>query len=237
MELDNPASRLHDILARGKIIPATDSCRTAWGQLLGSGSNQALTMARLGKVMELPQQSLNAMEVAFPHRVGACSHWVGKLSSAFGRQDLDGVWETFIKFVDEQSMSLLGLTADLLGGLEKRSRLDIEHLSQVREQLNELLVAVLASDVSADVKRWVVNYLRKIIVAIDEYHITGALAVVEATDGALGHARANPEYRSFLRDHELGGRVLEGISAAANLVTVAMSLPELAHVSQLMLGG
>lgn len=237
MELDNPASRLHTILAQGKTISAKESCRVAWGKLLGSGSNPTLTLSRLGKVMELPQQSLEALEFAFPHRVSASQHWVTQLSAAFGRQDLDGQWDTFIRLVDEQTMSLLGLTADLLGARDNRSPLDIKELDDVRKRLDELLVAVLSSDIAADVKRWVVAYLRKIIAAIDDYRITGAMAVVEAADGALGHACANPAYRSFLTNHELGQRVLDCISAAANLVTIAMGLPGLSHVKQLMLGG
>jgi hypothetical protein len=37
----------------------------------------------------------------------------------------------------------------------------------------------------------------------------------------------NKEYRNFLKDEELGKRLLDNLSAMANLMTVATGLPQL----------
>lgn len=50
-----------------------------------------------------------------------------------------------------------------------------------------------------------------------------------------GHVLLDPEYASFLKDHELGKRLLDNLNAMAAVLTVAVSLPQLANFSKLLL--
>lgn len=43
----------------------------------------------------------------------------------------------------------------------------------------------------------------------------------------FGHIVRNKEYRYFLKDEVLGQRLLDSLSAMANLLTVATGLPQL----------
>jgi hypothetical protein len=65
------------------------------------------------------------------------------------------------------------------------------------------------------------------IISIDEYRLTGALPLLDAIDTTIGHAALEKNYKSFLTDTELGKRLLDTLSSMANVVTVAVGIPQL----------
>ena len=50
----------------------------------------------------------------------------------------------------------------------------------------------------------------------------------------MGHALVNKEFRSFLKDDELGLKLFESMTAAANVVTVALGIPAITQAIQLL---
>lgn len=65
------------------------------------------------------------------------------------------------------------------------------------------------------------------IVSIDKYRLTGALPLLDAIDTTIGHAFLENGYKSFLTDTELGKRLLDTLGSMANVVTVAVGIPQL----------
>lgn len=227
MNYDNPAYRLLVLLEQGKAFEPSRNCREAWEELLAVQGNSALLMSRLSKVMALPQSIVVEIQNAFPTHGNTWSHWEGQVSAAFMVQNMHGDWGTFINHIDAHTFTYLKLASELLNSASKAYLHESQNIASVHEKVRHILGDVLVSDLPPALKLQVVRCLRKILDALDEYRITGGVAVLEAAEVALGHSSLDSEYRSFLTDTELGRQVLDGISAAANLLTISLSMPAL----------
>jgi len=225
MNYDNHAARLLSLIKQGKEISSSEKCRDAWKILLG-GDNATL-MKRLGRVMELPELTINAMRENFPHQVSSCSHWEERVQEAFLGQNLNGQWGTFIGCIDSHSINYLQLVSDLLQSKSNTKPIIDTDINQIRDEIEKILLDCIDSDIDIDVKKFLVRNLRKIINSIEEYHLTGSLPLLDAVDSAIGHAHLNKSYKNFLTDTELGKHLLNTLSAMANVVTVAVGLPQL----------
>lgn len=237
MNRDNPAARLLAILEKGQNIPRTESCRIAWQKLLCVENNQALLMSRIGKVMELPEQAIQALRADSPEQSESWEHWANQVNTAFMVQNLNGPWESFINYIDVHSIRYLRLSARILEVASNTKLIAAEELSTVREKLNLIHEEILNAEIPEEVKQYLVRYLRKILTGIDEYSLTGALPLLEAVDTIVGHALLDTSYKGFLRDTELGKKLLDTLSAMANLVTVAVGLPQLTQALVLLSSG
>jgi hypothetical protein len=227
MNYDNHAYRLLELLNRGKEFRSDQNCRKCWEQLLNAPGDSALLMARLGRVMALPHAIVQDVVASFPSQGDTWRHWEGQISAAFMVQNLHGEWKSFFSNVDDHSFNYLRLAADLLNTKSSARLLEGDEVARVRQSLDDVLRDVLASDIALDLKAQVARCLRRILVSLDEYRLTGGVVVLEAAEVALGHASVDSEYRSFLLDSELGRRALDTIAAAANLLTISLGVPTL----------
>lgn len=234
MNYDNPAARLLFILERGKKIPANMNCRNAWQQLIGPTDNNAMLISRLGKVMELPEQAINAIKDGFPNQGNTWSHWEAQVNQAFMVQNLNANWDTFINHIDAHSINYLKLASDLLQSKSNTKTLEGDQLLSVRADIQKVYEDILSSDLSDEIKKYVVRYLRKILIGIDEYQITGAFPLLDSIETLIGHSAIDKSYHSFLTNSELGKRILDTLGAMANLVTVAVGIPQLSQAIVLL---
>ena len=234
MKYDNPAARLLSIIERGKQIDINFNCRNAWQQLLSVDNNNPLLMSRLGKAMELPELTISALQEMFPQQGNTWTHWESQVNSAFMTQNLNAGWQSFIGNIDEHSITYLRLAADLLEAKSNTKMLTDADIDAAREQLSKIHDEILIGSLDDDVKKYLSRYLRKIIVAIDEYRLTGALPLLETIETAIGHAHLHAEYKSFLGNTALGKRLLDTLASMANVVTVAVGVPQLNQTISLL---
>ena len=238
MQYDNPAARLLSILTAGKNIATNEPCRKAWFGLLDTQKNDhALLMSRLGKLMSLPQEIIDQTKQLFPNQRPTWDHWSRQVNAGFASQNLNGHWDSFINHIDDHTLTYLAMSADLLESKSSIGSLDLDSLVDLRTNINELLDIVLASETPNDIKKYVVHHLRKILTAIEEYKITGALPILDAVESTIGHAYLDSGYRSFLTSSDVGARILETLAATANVVTVAVGIPQLAQGFALLANG
>ncbi len=229
MKYDNPAARLLSIIERGKQIAPNEVCRNAWQQILSVSNNNPLLMSRLGKAMELPELTIAALQEMCPDEGNTWSHWESQVNHAFMSQNLNAGWDSFINAIDQHSVTNLRLAAGLLQAKSNTKILADSDMENVKSQLTALYEEIINSAFDEDVKKYIARYVRKIIIAIDEYKITGALPLLEAIETAIGHAALHPEYKNFLTDEDLGKRLLDTLAAMANVVTVAIGSLQLSQ--------
>lgn len=228
LHTDNPAGRLLNILEKGKEIPISTPCKVAWGKLLDvKGDNLALLMSRLGKVMELPDQIINQIKSHYPNQNNTHQHWSQKINHAFASQNLNGSWKEFYAHIDAHTINYLSMSVDLLDMKDNTEILSAEKLSEIYNSVNSILVDVLDSDLELEVKKYIVKYLRKIIISIEEYKISGATPIIECVEGALGHAFVDENYRNSIQKTEIGKQLITVLTSVASVVTVAIGLPQL----------
>jgi len=237
MQYDNPAGRLLEILISVKQHPRTTEAREVWRKVFGlPGSEMGPALsAKLGKAMLLSQQALDLLAEEHPELVDPPPTWAQQVSSAFQTHNVHGAIESFANNISNDTIANVRTAAVLLQKGSTRKVLTLEELRVVRDDLDALLQEVLAGSQPPEIRLYICRSLRKIIAAIDEYQLTGAAPIFEGIEQAFGHAGVDPAYRSFLTDTELGARVLSALSAAGNLMTVAVGMPQLAHFATLLL--
>lgn len=184
--------------------------------------------------MELPELTILAIQENFPHQTNTWSHWENQVNSAFMSQDLNGQWATFINRIDGHSITYLQMSAELLQAKANTKPILGDEIGQLRESLNQILSAVMESDTADEVKKYLARNIRKIIMSIDEYRLTGALPLLDSIESTLGHAHIDKNYMVFLKDTDLGKRLLETLGTMANVVTVAVGLPQLSQAIALL---
>jgi len=202
-----------------------------------SRTDLALLMGRLGKVMELPSLSLMAVQESFPGQSDTCRHWSTQVNTALASQNLLGNWDTFINQIDSHTISYLKLTTALLDTKTNTKAISDDDIAGVRKRFSELLTEILANQsLSAELKIYLARTIRQLMVSIDEYFLTGALPLLTSMDAALGHAIHDAEYKGFLKDTDLGAKLLEMLVAMSTVVSIATGLPLLTREIQLLLG-
>src|SRR3989344_4051725 len=170
-----------------------------------------------------------------PELVDPPPTWAQQVSSAFQTHNVHGAIESFANNISNDTIANVRTAAVLLQKGSTRKVLTLEELRVVRDDLDALLQEVLAGSQPPEIRLYICRSLRKIIAAIDEYQLTDAAPIFEGIEQEFGHAGVDPAYRSFLTDTELGARVLSALSAAGNLMTVAVGMPQLAHFATLLL--
>jgi len=233
MATDNAASRLLELLRKAKALDQNVPSVKAWQTILETkGSAQLLS--RLGKMIALPEKISETLSNSVDTTPGVVQHISNQFYAAFSSHKFSDKWEVFVTKIDGHMMNYLALASTLLETQVKTKRLEEAELDELRQGFVDLLEKVRASQLSPRVKAYVVLQLHDLVAALDDYFITGAEPILERIEAAIGHAYVDPEYKGFLRDHELGKSLLECLSAAANLVTVAVGIPQLVHVVQLL---
>lgn len=184
--------------------------------------------------MELPELTINALREMFPQQTNTWSHWEGQVNNAFMSQDLNSNWHSFISKIDHHSITYLQMTSDLLQANSNTKILADSQLDEAKAKLSEIYESTLNSDIDEDVKKYLARYIRKIITSIDEYKITGALPLLETIETTVGHAYLHPSYKNFLTDTELGKKLLDTLASIANVVTIAVGVPQLSQTIVLL---
>lgn len=231
MDFDNAAFRLLDLLEMGKKIPADRQCRTAWAELLDVGVNNCPELhSKLGKVMELSSTIVTEIRDAYPDEHDTCDHWSTQVDNAFNSQQLNGQWATFISCIDQHSINYLRMHARLLQNISKTKPVAEGVLEATRKELDSILRELLASDVDAEVKRYLSRNLRKLIAAVDEYKLTGSAAIFDSIEILMGHSVFDAKYKESITETSIGKRIVELLGILANAMTVAQGLPQISEV-------
>ena len=236
---DNPAKRLLHILRAGRKKPAGESCRKVWHELLDTNGDEAILMSRLGKVMTLPGEIVQAYRRHYPNQSGTWNHWFQQVTNAFVSQQLASNWQSFNGHIDDHSMTYLGMTADMLANRDYVETLEAEQVEALRSDAQELLNETLQSDLDPKVKDAIARHLQRLLTALNEYVLTGALPVLDAVEGGIGRIALDEKYADALKNTSIGQRFVNVLTTAANIVTVVVGLPQLpagAHAATKLLG-
>ena len=235
MTNDNPASRLLSLLEKAKKMDPNMNCSTAWDVLLETNKDPSKLLSRMGKMISLPEQitsilANNSTSVS-PEFL---NHIAQQLKSAFTSQKTNDKWSEFINRIDIHLINYLGLASTLLETQVKTKSLTRDELEKLRHDFSNLIEEVRKSEISSRLKSYIVQQLYSILLAIDDYFITGAEPIINKIESTVGHALSDEEYKNFLKNEELGKTLFDCLSAAANLVTVAVGIPQLTQIITLI---
>jgi hypothetical protein len=230
MLYDNPAAALQAILEKGMAEKHDQPCHQVWRMLLNvSAQDQGGLIAKLGVVMDLPRRTLVLVRASFPNQLKAADLWASSIETAFMQQQLGGNWGTFAAHIQPYCIAQLGLTAELIQTRLGSKLIDEEEINNLLDAFGDLLSEIDRSELDNQLKAYVTRELLELQQLLRNYKVSGAVPVLKQTESMLGHSLLDPTYSKFLTNHELGARLLENLTAMANLVTVAVALPQLTH--------
>ncbi|MDA3140235.1 hypothetical protein [Vibrio metschnikovii] len=236
MIVDNPAARLLKILELGKTYNVEANCKNSWKQLLAvQGDSNSELMSKLGKVMDLPQEAISLLEILGEGDIDMHAHWVDQVSRGFMEQNLNSKWQTFINHIDDHSIRYLKMCARVLDVQSKESLLSAEQLGEIRAEIMEVLNTVRGSSLEISIKQFLIRKLHQILVAIDEYDITGSVPIFTAIESTYGHAVSNPNFRRSIQDSELAETLWGSLNKVSTVISLATGLPELASAGAILL--
>jgi hypothetical protein len=236
MDHTNPAFRLLSILESGRSQDANTACRTIWASILKTNENSPELLIRLGKAMELPQLIVQALQDLYPEEPNTWEHWSSQVRNAFMQQQLHGPWRTFISNIDSHSYTYLRMHAKLLQLQSKTNPLKNEVLEETRLSLNECLTKLLQADIDQDVKTYIARNLRRLIAAIDEYHITGTTGVFDSIEILMGHQVFDPKYKAYIQESDLGKQISTTVGTIADAMSIVLGLPQIGGSINALIG-
>ncbi|OHY89390.1 hypothetical protein BI375_23730 [Vibrio rotiferianus] len=225
MITDNAAARLLAILETGKKTNVNFDTKRAWMTILGlepdTPNVESVLMSKLGQVMLLPHETKLLVEQYYPSQASSLNHTLHQIQKAFTNQNLSATWTTFIQHIDSHCISTLSMTSALLDNKLETQLIESDQLSNFKEQVQEILNKTIASDLSSEFKKFMTHYLQKILSAINDYLISGAMPILDAIESTLGHAVLDPSFRDELKETETGSSIRAMLGDLANVVTVA----------------
>ena len=177
--------------------------------------------------MRLPAEVADLVVLHFPHQVDTIALWKNPIEAAFLHQNLQSNWHSFLHHLNPYCIPQLSLVADLLHTKIGATVLPMDQLEGLRAQFTSLLEDIGKADLPYTLKIYLSREIAQLLQLLREYGICGAEPILHQADAMFGHIVRNKEYRNFLKDEELGKRLLDKLSAMANLMTVATGLPQL----------
>ena len=236
MKYSNPARRLHTILLAGCQYTHTDQCKSIWAKLLGVEANSPELLRKLARVMMLPDEILKCVEKEFPSRLSIQKHWASPVKNAFESQNLSGQWHSFSAHIKESVVDFLAMTSDLIEERVAPDDISDEDLEKIREAFNKVLKELPDSNLPVDVRAALSKAIFRIIIAIDDYRISGSAEMLAAIDMALGKAVYDESYREALSASSVGKSFIEAVNVVAGIVTVTTAVPLIFDMTKKLLG-
>jgi hypothetical protein len=234
--IENQVARLLEILKKGKTIKPNTSCIEAWRTLLET-KDQIILLPRLAKIMELPGQiieSFNSLGINDESIKTTNSYWHGQVNSGFSNQKIDGTWDTFISQIDIHAINYLSLASGFfVMHSNVNQNLPTQELSEIKQSLQTSLDSVLKNDeLDKDIRRYLVRSLQRIILAIDEYFISGYTPIIEAIETTIGYAALDSKtdekkFVSAFYDTGVAKEFFTALNIISAMVTLATGVPQL----------
>jgi len=201
-KFENPAERLLHIIEEGKKHAGGRVNKSVWMDLLNvPDDHEPILLSRIGKTMALIgeiSEALTSLDDINPDRYLG---WVPTISAAFSEQNLNGHWITFIGKINDHTINYLSNTADILGSQGFNKSFDINEIQNISESIAEIITEIKSSDLPENVKVYMVSKLREILLAIDEYQITGAGPIIQVVESVFGHMVLNQEFRDCSKEN------------------------------------
>lgn len=194
-------------------------------------------LRKLARVMMLPEQIMEVVNKEFPSRAAIQKHWLVPVNNAFVSQNLSGIWQTFNAHIKEHVVDFLALTSDLIDEKTTSDDIDDEELSSIRSKFVDIQLELNNSGLPEGVRRSINKAISRVLMALDDYKISGSAEMLAAIDMALGKAVYDSEYRSSLSESEIGQRFLAAIHVLASVVTVVGGVPLITDGISKMIAG
>lgn len=226
--LDNPAGRLWLFLKHvvERASAATDRNNPTFKQVFtdyfGAEDDEPLYYARISAIMQLPVDVRDRVE-SLTHSPLPAEMLIRPLPTvqtfltahAAGRHSIKG---NALTITDGVLNDLEGCS-HILSRSSSTARLDETKIASIRESVDSLIASINLDDsLPVTLRRIILRYAHRILVAIDEYNLRGPEAIAEANDALIGITHTNADILRRKPD------IWDKIERATTIVTLALAV-------------
>ena len=227
--MNNPAARLLNILEEGKQKNASQKCRTVWCQLLGIDVTDKITfLGKLGKVLALSAEVVDELKKIDGINVERYMNWCQPVEKAFSDSTFDSQWITFSQHLNEHVFNYLTMTSDFLSLRSPQPILPKSDVEKIAEDAKELILEITEANLPDNIKSYMLSQLKKVLVAADDYKITGSKEVVQIVEETFGHAILKNDLVKPVETNPVAKKFWTFMANAAVVTTIATGVLQLA---------
>lgn len=227
MTSDNPASRLYNILTIATQLSPKQAQREVWMYVLNMNNcTDSQLLAQLGKVMALPEEISSWLKEKFPAK--KWTTWKINIDAAFSNTYLNGSWDMANSHITDRTMTELDLISTLYETSGAVKPISQEEIESFTKKVNEIKNEVISSDIPTEMKKTFLNYLNKILHALESYYITGSEPIMEAVEAAMGHVVVDSDYAESLKKTGTGEQLVNFLGSLIDAVASVQGLPPMA---------
>src|SRR5690606_7542055 len=147
------------------------------------------------------------VEQFYPKQASSLGHTLNQIQKAFAAQNLSGGWKTFSQYIDVHCIDGLSMVSAMLDVKLDSKLIEKEVLADFYIKIQGLNDEVVSADLPSEFKKFMAHYLRKILDAIGDYLISGAMPILTSVEATLGHAVLDPEFREILGKEGIGKKI------------------------------
>lgn len=227
--MNNPAARLLNILEEGKLQDSAQTCRIVWCKLLGIDyRDKTIFLGQIGKVLALSGEVVDELKKIEGINIERYMHWCQPLEIAFSESKFNGLWNDFSKHLNEHVFNYLTMTSDFLSLRAPQPILPLSEVEKISSGAKELILEIEAAELPESIKSYMLTQLKKVLVAADDYKITGAKAVVQIVEETFGHAVLKNNLVKPVEGNPVAKKFWAYMANAAVITTIATGALQLA---------
>lgn len=220
--MDNSAERLLRILESAKHHPNKQNSASSTWKSIFNVQEEFLIPAKLGGLYVLANRVAKEMTDFSPSSSKVAAH-LNNCMFKICHAKLNEPWHETSKYIDEHTIEYLRMHANHSKSFLKNKEINQNDLLTARSALEDAISEISKSNLPLESKNLIIRRIRDILIAIDNFAITGQEAVFDAFKIAI------IDLNKDLSDDNLPGKssLREGLSTIADLLQVATAVPTL----------
>lgn len=225
---NNPAGRLFNILFEARRLNQATKAREAWAQLFDVESTD--TAAILQIVADLILLTADAKEAV--EALDDVDHVIylkpfARIEQVFATANLETNWKSVRDRLDEPTMVGLQFCADTLSRLHQEAVVEQEELDSLLALVDEAFREVMASSLSAELKKVIMQSLEEIRRAVRTYQIWGLDGLKRALATGVGGIFLNKDDFERNKKQSSVKRFLSALGKLNQVVILALNTQDL----------
>ncbi len=232
MKIDNPAERLINFMNNSFQIhnPQTRNTVSVLREIFQIPSNEGhdVILMRTGELFQLPGKIEAIITEHFEHEDLYSNDWKESILKSFRNMNLSGTFDSLTRTIDQSALREIKLISMMFKTKGTLETIGEEKLDTWKQDLFNLKSEIIENnEYSLDLKKHLVRYINKLILAIESYQINGNEALMDAMEAATGHMLLDPEYREVVMNEQSGPAqqfrdILSSIADATSITTEAI---------------
>lgn len=232
MKIDNPAERLINFMNKSLqvIHPHTRTTVSVLRTIFELSPNEGhdVLLMRTGELFQLPGKIEAIIKEHFEHEDLYSDKLKESILNSFRSMNLSGEFSTLTNSIDKSALQEVKLMSMMFKTKGTFDVIDEDKLVTWKDDLSILKTEIIESNIySIELRKHLVRYINKLILAIESYQINGNEALMDAMEAATGHMLLDPEYREAVMNEESGPAqqfrdILSSIADATSITSEAI---------------